>query len=192
MSEYKLGFDGYQVTLQQGGQVIGSWSAVSGQPGYQSPKDTGLRDKGAIPEGQWSFSMSDVQINTELDNLIGFAGKISGLLSEGRVSFGEWYGGSVAWGVERAFLSPSPTTNTFGRSGFSIHGGDVYGSAGCIDLGHEEVSFFGTLAALGIDKITLDVSYHPQLTTQPHPLAGKFALSPRPTDYSSRNSVGGS
>ena len=46
----------------------------------------------------------------------------------------EWPGGERGWGKHRVWLEPSKETDTFGRGGFSIHGGDVPGSAGCIDL----------------------------------------------------------
>ena len=39
------------------------------------------------------------------------------------------------WGDWRVRLHPSRSTNTFGRDGFFIHGGDTPGSAGCIDIG---------------------------------------------------------
>ena len=47
---------------------------------------------------------------------------------------GKWPGSSVSWGFSRVWLEPSKETNTFGRDKFSIHGGTVPGSAGCIDL----------------------------------------------------------
>ncbi len=47
---------------------------------------------------------------------------------------GKWPGSSVSWGNSRVWLEPSKETNTFGRAGFSIHGGWEPGSAGCIDL----------------------------------------------------------
>ena len=45
-----------------------------------------------------------------------------------------WPGGESGWAKHRVWLEPSKETDTFGRGGFSIHGGDVPGSAGCIDL----------------------------------------------------------
>ena len=43
-------------------------------------------------------------------------------------------GGTDSWGNSRVWLDASKDTNTYGRSGFSIHGGAIPGSAGCIDL----------------------------------------------------------
>ncbi|WP_162629258.1 DUF2778 domain-containing protein [Moritella yayanosii] len=39
------------------------------------------------------------------------------------------------WGDWRIRLYPEKNTKTFGRDGFFIHGGDINGSAGCIDIG---------------------------------------------------------
>ena len=39
------------------------------------------------------------------------------------------------WGSWRVPLHPNAGTNTYGRSGFFIHGGSDQGSAGCIDIG---------------------------------------------------------
>ncbi len=39
------------------------------------------------------------------------------------------------WGSWRVPLHPNAGTNTYGRSGFFIHGGSNQGSAGCIDVG---------------------------------------------------------
>lgn len=47
-----------------------------------------------------------------------------------------WYkfASSSAWGNYRITIHPFTTTETYGRGGFFIHGGDQLGSAGCIDL----------------------------------------------------------
>ncbi len=47
---------------------------------------------------------------------------------------GAWPGAEMSWGEERVWLEPADGTETHGRSGFSIHGGWVAESAGCIDL----------------------------------------------------------
>ncbi len=43
-------------------------------------------------------------------------------------------GGAYSWGESRVWLEAAKETNTYGRSGFSVHGGTEPGSAGCIDL----------------------------------------------------------
>lgn len=39
------------------------------------------------------------------------------------------------WGDWRTPMKPNAGTNTYGRSGFYMHGGSLPGSAGCIDVG---------------------------------------------------------
>ena len=39
------------------------------------------------------------------------------------------------WGSFRVPIHPESGTNIFGRSGFFLHGGNLPGSAGCIDVG---------------------------------------------------------
>ncbi|PCE29834.1 DUF2778 domain-containing protein [Burkholderia ubonensis subsp. mesacidophila] len=40
----------------------------------------------------------------------------------------------AAWGDHRLTIHVMPGTQTYGRGGFFIHGGDHAGSAGCINL----------------------------------------------------------
>ena len=50
----------------------------------------------------------------------------------------DWYlqtlNGKIAWGRYRSSFKKLPGTRTYGRGGFYIHGGEVAGSHGCIDL----------------------------------------------------------
>ena len=48
--------------------------------------------------------------------------------------YGHWKGSLPAWDTSRVWLQPDVNTNTYGRSGFTIHGGLTKGSAGCIDI----------------------------------------------------------
>ena len=62
------------------------------------------------------------------------------------------------WGKHRVWLEPSKETNTYGRSGFSIHGGEEPGSAGCIDLTSEMPGFADWFKKNGKDLI-VEVKY---------------------------------
>src|SRR5215470_13062151 len=197
MADYTLRFDDYRLSLLDSGSVVKSWDAVSGNAGYQSPAYQGMSSTGPIPEGNWSFSAqpysssnpNGVQTITVQDDVIGTVGAGYNALTGDKV--GAWPGGTWSWGLERAFLQPAEGTDTLGRSDFSIHGGDFYGSAGCIDLGHNEVDFFQTLSDRGIGNITVEVKYDPALFDSAHPLAGQmagvwagpFARGPTPTDH---------
>ena len=135
MSTANLYFDGYNLSLIENGAPIRSWAAVSGNVGYQSPQYQGVQDTGPIPEGSWSFSLNDTQMLSWVDS---FLGVFSGV----GIKVGAWPGSTFSWGNMRVFLDPVSGTDAYGRSGFSIHGGYEYGSAGCIDLGGNEIDFF--------------------------------------------------
>ena len=64
---------------------------------------------------------------------------------------GKWPGGTRSWGWHRVWLRPHPETNTFGRDGFAIHGGDFPGSAGCVDLTSQMRDFAIHFRAYGAD-----------------------------------------
>ena len=64
-----------------------------------------------------------------------------------------WPGGESSWGQHRIWLEPAPGTVTHGRSGFSIHGGDTPGSAGCIDLTHSIGEFADEFVKYGKDLV---------------------------------------
>lgn len=73
------------------------------------------KNRGPIPPGLYQLRTS------EISN----PGVIGGLLRESRGDWGDW----------RVPLHPRARTNTYGRSGFFLHGGKWPGSAGCIDVG---------------------------------------------------------
>ncbi len=93
-----------------------SYKAVSGKPdekmNFNYSKD---RQKvsyvGPIPEGEYWITPNELWKNA-------------------------WYkpGSTEAWGDYRIAIHPYPTTNTYNRGGFFIHGGKILGSAGCVDL----------------------------------------------------------
>ena len=118
-------FDGKTLTIYQNGKVVASWNAASGKPGYQSPGYQNLKDKGTIPAGTYIARQSELQFYKDIS---------WGDRQRYAFGFGTWRGGTDSWGNSRVWLEPSKETNTFGRDGFSIHGGATPGSAGCIDL----------------------------------------------------------
>jgi hypothetical protein len=50
-----------------------------------------------------------------------------------------------------SWLEPANDTTTYNRSGFSIHGGDTPGSAGCIDLTEHIADFVQLFIEYGKD-----------------------------------------
>ncbi len=115
-------FDGQNLNLYQGENLVGRIPAMSGAHGYQARQYQTVKNRGPLPEGMYYVDQAGRQyINPVTEAL-------------GHVSLGGWSGGRSAWGDSRAWLKPIDRQNTFGRDGFSIHGGDIPGSAGCIDI----------------------------------------------------------
>jgi hypothetical protein len=144
--EDHLEFDGRILRWIRNGEVIRSWDGVSGANGFQSRENQDVPFKGPLPEGNWSVRQEEYQEITP-----------DGLL-EGVLRYGKWVGALPAWGAQRVWIKPERGTNTRGRSNFSIHGGWVPGSAGCIDLTDDMEDFARTFREFGRD-LTLRVRY---------------------------------
>jgi hypothetical protein len=125
-------FDGRTFTVFTAGRTEPSLqiNAVSGRPGHQTSAHQGETDRGPIPEGRYLVSQRRAQQITASDDALGRFGR------------GGWPGGIPSWGFQRIWLTPMEGTNVRGRSGFSIHGGDTPGSAGCVDLTTRMGDFF--------------------------------------------------
>jgi hypothetical protein len=118
-----LRFNGRNLQYILNGKVVREWPAVSGRPNRQSKEYQYERNQGPIPEGKWQLGeRQDINSIGSWDRVKGFFGG------------GSWRGLEDSWGNHRIWLNPDSTTETRGRSGFSIHGGAEAGSAGCIDL----------------------------------------------------------
>ena len=131
----RLEFDGENLMWFENNQPVWQKKAMSGRKGYQCQEFQNVENKGPIPEGNWIVKQKDLQNYDDLSSgekalsaIGGVTGKIFGY------PMGKWPGGTVAWGKNRVWLSPDKQTNTYGRNNFSIHGGNFYGSGGCIDL----------------------------------------------------------
>jgi Protein of unknown function (DUF2778) len=147
-------FDGYYLKLQTGaaGTVTQAWHArsghkVSGKFDY-SPERQEVRNDGPIPEGEYWIQPS--QMKTFLFE-------------------------SDGWGESRVTIHPRPGTVTHSRGGFFIHGGKVFGSAGCIDLAYGMKEFRLKVQSLAPHKflgsndcyIPLTVKYGDTLVDDP-------------------------
>jgi hypothetical protein len=106
----------------QNGQLQDNLNGQSGGDDYQSKIHQDVSNKGPIPEGTYYANQNQRQNITALDAVAGIVGH------------GKWPGSVPAWGTKRVWLQPDANTNTYGRSGFTIHGGWSKGSAGCIDI----------------------------------------------------------
>jgi len=135
-------FDGKNVDLYRSGQYDGNrlhngqleynLSGQSGQNGYQNRNSQNIPNKGPIPEGTYYADQNQRQTITPLQAGWGIIAPIANkILPKPK---GTWNGSLPAWGTRRVWLRPDENTNTYGRSGFTIHGGWSKGSAGCIDI----------------------------------------------------------
>jgi hypothetical protein len=123
---HQLGFDGRTVTLHdRDGNFLGAYPATSGEDGVTDPR---ARKQGPIPEGEYLLDPTETSEVRRLDYLL-------------RRSRGDW-------GNFRVPVTPMPGTETHGRSGFFVHGGDTPGSAGCIDVGSQDEFLFPQLRKL--------------------------------------------
>lgn len=147
---YDLLFDGKQLALRENGGVIARWPAMSGRAETQGGIYQSYADNGPIPQGKYEFKVSELQRYED-----------SRLRDRMLAPFdrGAWRGGPVAWGRRRFWLTPKEGTRTFGRDGFSIHGGTFPGSAGCIDLTDEMDEFTELMQAIGQDVIEVEVDH---------------------------------
>jgi RHS repeat-associated protein len=103
------------------GQVVGYYRYTTGREGVTDPS---VPWKGPIPPGKYTFDPRQITEGGVLRNLLG------------------------DWGKYRVPLVPDPSTETFGRSGFFLHGGKEPGSAGCIDVGQTDDVLFPLLKQL--------------------------------------------
>ena len=138
-------FDGETLKwVDDDGNVVEQYDAVSGRVGYQSPTLQNETDKGPIPEGLFLVSQEDYQESSDMP------------MSRRVASYNPffkttaWPGGTPAWGNQRIWLKPIQG-EMYGRDAFSIHGGDYPGSAGCIDLTFRMPSFATRFRDYGSD-----------------------------------------
>ena len=125
-------FNGQNLKLYNNGTLTNNLDAMSGQPDYQNRTAQNIPYKGPLPEGTYYANQDQRQTITPVQAGFGFiAPVLNTMLPKAR---GSWNGSLPAWGLRRVWLQPDVNTNTYGRSGFSIHGGWSKGSAGCIDI----------------------------------------------------------
>jgi len=138
-------FDGKKLYLVYDGKVY-QYHAVSGKElvdGRTNPALQREKNKGPIPEGlYWT---GEIQKWADLGIAQKFASFISLLPI---VKLGTWPGFLFAWGEIRTPLRADKLTETFGRSGFFLHGGSEPGSRGCIDLWTDAPAFFSVFLTL--------------------------------------------
>ena len=126
-------FDGQNLGLYNNTGQIENLNAQSGRDDYQSAQYQNVANKGPIPEGTYYANQNQRKNITAFDAVAGTGIGIANKLGA-NIHRGKWNGGPISWGTKRVWLQPDANTNTYGRSGFTIHGGWSKGSAGCIDI----------------------------------------------------------
>ncbi|OMQ30169.1 DUF2778 domain-containing protein [Ensifer sp. 1H6] len=172
-------FNGEELIVYGDGEEIMRYDGDSGRPITVTEEDaeacgadvdtdtylndrrfTGIKDKGPIPEGTYTFSppgIAEFSAGEQWDLLVG------GILGDMNVTIQGQSIHSGDWGAGRVHLNPvavrqGPCGNARGRSAFFLHGGLLRGSSGCIDI---QTSFDELAAFLGGYRkpVTLKVEY---------------------------------
>lgn len=126
------------------------WKGTSGRKDFQHKEYQSIKDMGPIPEGEYI-------VDPEYTQLFRYQSLKQRIIDYSK--HGEWPGGRISWGSIRTWISPCEETNTFNRSGFSIHGGLTPGSAGCIDITNNNKAFQKWLHSYG-KPVKLIVKYY--------------------------------
>jgi RHS repeat-associated protein len=148
-----------------GGMVDNGLGSVSIDPPtkltfFYSKDEQKAANEGPTPEGLYSINKSDFKEGTNESGSqkwsdLSLSQKAAALFGRGK-----WPGGQASWGSNRWQLNVE-NADTYGRSGFYLHGGTKWGSRGCVDVGNN----IGTLAnailtnKTGNDKVYLQVVY---------------------------------
>ncbi len=123
-------FNGQNLGLYNNTGLVNNLDAQSGQDNYQSGIYQNVVNKGPIPEGTY-YANQDQRQSLTPKNIALKLGEKLGLDMQQKSG---WSGNPISWGTSRVWLQPDANTNTYGRSGFTIHGGLAKGSRGCIDI----------------------------------------------------------
>lgn len=123
-------FEGQNLGLYNNVGHVTDLDAQSGRDDYQSGKYQSIANKDPIPEGTY-YANQDQRQSLTFKNI---ALKLVEKLGIDTKQKSSWSGNPISWGTKRVWLQPDKNTNTYGRSGFTIHGGLSKGSAGCIDI----------------------------------------------------------
>lgn len=161
VSDPYLEFDGCNLNyIDENGNVAKSWKAYSGGRGT-TRENQRERNRGPIPEGIYRVSPSETQEaiwflfpSLEVPYPLGVS---IGVLTPVYRPWANTPSERDSWGDYRTPIVPV-SGDTYGRSGFYIHGGARPGSAGCIDLVSGNNDFHKWFKQNGRD-LSLNVKY---------------------------------
>lgn len=155
-----LVFNGDHLKAVADGQVVRRWDATTGKldliintPNFLRKALQGVKDFGGLPEGM--YKVGDLQtvkkyVEPGMFDKLKYVGREIGAMFGGKKQHHKFkantIGSKIAWGEHRipiheirgdalAKLYPK------NRGGFFIHGGELEGSSGCLDLGKDMPDF---------------------------------------------------
>lgn len=176
-------FDGQDFIVYDGTTVIMTQPAQSGKPisvravdatacggstsdAYtNNPLYVGIQDFGAIPEGDFTVSLSEFSTFSTLEQAQMITGGMFTDPFGNALHGGDWGSGRAPLHPKTLLPSKTGCGDTKKRSGFYLHGGSLPGSSGCIDIDNSGINTF--LSTLGGYKsvIPVKVKYkHPAPT----------------------------
>ena len=171
----RLVFDGKQLCRVSDDfkECFKCWEAVSGKPsGIDSSGNPVFNDfskerqreanAGPLPEGDYTLPPNKTDDPSESGNWD--LSDWNDYASHNILNYAPWRTridkrSSYPWGNRFGRLTPVSGTDTYGRSNFNIHGGDAPGSAGCIDIGHNDIDFFNDIRRDFNNPVPVRVDY---------------------------------
>lgn len=117
-------------------------------------------NQGPIPEGTYWINPQKIIYGLPRGSLMDFLNTHARNTIFGKS--GKFPGGTRSWGIGRVDINPAQIdVGGVKRGDFSIHGGDVPGSAGCIDITGQDKNFFDFLEKhrTSQDSIPIFVKY---------------------------------
>lgn len=166
--------NGSPVTWKFDGANLEGWEAVSGKPISETETHRQLFDETVIIYYDLVFDYSVARQKLANTGPIP-VGSYWFDVCKGRDFWSSPFSHGVkkvGWGNYSWSLNAHAGTTTYGRSGFFIHGGQRWGSAGCIDTRyndgavHDEVEKIKKANNCACCYITVDVSYPNQFVTK--------------------------
>jgi len=147
-----LYFDGEYLSLYKEDLTVTKYPAVSGEltDGKTDPSKQ-MKLNGPIPEGDiYTIDPQAMQFWKDLSCWDQLKGSIIGL--------GTWPGGTDSWGTMRIPIYPQSYNIGERTGGWFIHGGESFGSRGCIDLSIYNEAFMQNVVKIH-STIRLMVNY---------------------------------
>lgn len=168
-----LVFDGKKICIMKYdfSNCLACWEAASGrEPDAKnslSKETQKISNFGPLPEGKYivPWTTTEYPDNAEgiwsTDEWNQYAGYWNVFWEKMKYDFDiprREYRFKTGWGNYAVRLTPAGYTDTYGRDSFNIHGGSNKGSAGCIDVGKNDITFFNAIKAYA-DALYLYVDY---------------------------------